>query len=191
MPAARAHRIFKLIDRNGDGKLSIEELSNRPAETWLLKMDQDGDERLSLAEFEKGHPYLIANGRSKRVFAAYDLNGDGFLDMGEFVNRPPEVVFIMLDENGDGKLSLTQFAAGTANPGDMPAAKKLFEQKDANHDGFLSLREYLYDPADARFWRSTGMETVTSVSRNSRRRKRTRKSERRLAERRRPSRRWT
>ena len=72
--------------------------------------------------------------------------------MAEFVDRPPEVVFIMLDENGDGKLSLTEFAAGTANPGDMAAAKKLFQQKDKDHDGFLSLWEYLYDPADARFW---------------------------------------
>ena len=50
-PKHRARRIFNLIDRNGDGKLSVEELESRPIEAWFLKLDTDGDGTLSLAEF--------------------------------------------------------------------------------------------------------------------------------------------
>ena len=152
LPAARARRIFKLIDRNGDGKLSFEELSNRPAETWLLKMDQDGDERLSLAD-SKRTPVPDRRRPQQAGVRGLRPQWGRLLGHGGVRQPAPRGCVYHAGRDGDGKFQPYRVRRRNGQPGRYGGeAKKLFQQKDKDHDGFLSLWEYLYDPADARFW---------------------------------------
>ena len=137
-----SRRIFKLMDRNGDKKLSFEEFSDRPMEAWFLKLDTNEDNRLSLAEFEQGNPQLVPNGRAKRVFDACDTNKDGYLDLAEFTNRPAEAWFASLDEDGDGKLSLAEFTSQSYNEQDRKRQTDIFKTCDRDGDGKLTLEEF-------------------------------------------------
>ena len=147
-----AQKLFKLIDRNNDGKISLEELNTCPAEAWFMRIDRDQDGRISESELGRFDTFLLAGNRVGRAFANYDLNGDRFMSFEEFANRPPEVAFIYADNDGDGELSLAEFLGGRSDPKEVAEAKILFAKKDFDHDGCLSLREYLDDPADAAFW---------------------------------------
>ncbi len=49
--ASPAARIFRLLDRNGDGKIAPEEVNRSP---WVARLDQDGDGALSATEFGAG-----------------------------------------------------------------------------------------------------------------------------------------
>ena len=49
--ASPASRIFLLLDRDGDGKISTEDVNRSP---WVAKLDKDGDGKVSAEEFRAG-----------------------------------------------------------------------------------------------------------------------------------------
>jgi Ca2+-binding EF-hand superfamily protein len=129
-------------------------------------LDKNNDGRLSLEEFNAGFPNL-ANPEEK--FKSLDTNGDGFVGMDEYKAGYPDPIplkkvvknvkkgqkvkpkvdpakrFAKLDTNGDGKLSLDEYKAG--HPKDSKAAKR-FKTIDADGDGFLSLDEFIAGQTD-------------------------------------------
>ena len=110
---------------------------NKSYEKRFQEMDQNGDGRVSLAEylvfFGEGTPQ-----RRRYVeyeFRKYDRNGDGFITREEhFTPVTLRDEFRALDKNGDGRVSLSEFLD----------AEILFQPLDRNHDGFITLGEYLY-----------------------------------------------
>jgi Ca2+-binding EF-hand superfamily protein len=110
---------------------------NKSWEKRFQEMDQNGDGRVSLAEyiafFGEGTPQ-----RRRYVeyeFRKYDRNGDGFITREEhFTPVTLRDEFRALDKNGDGRVSLSEFLD----------AEILFQPLDRNHDGFITLEEYLY-----------------------------------------------
>ncbi len=71
----------------------------------------------------------------RKAFATADVNGDGYLDVNEYVGQ---VIYIFkaIDANGDGFITVQEWAA--YNPGYDPAR---FKAADRNGDGRISLGE--------------------------------------------------
>lgn len=144
-------RLFKLIDRNGDGQ--------------VVK----GEMNAALALFEdlwRGQAVLTVADRGVLLFGNLDTSGDGRLGLREL--REASVRLASFDRSGDGQvtaaeiphrfewsLSQAPMPLGFVTPGNpnvptagasgpVPAAgPRWFQTMDRNHDGDLSPREFL------------------------------------------------
>ncbi len=134
-----AAQLFKRMDRNGDGKVTADEVpeERRPMiERLIERADRDGDQALSLQEFtaamDKRRPNAGAppagspvakrpfqavggKGRLPGLFGAIDADGDGQLSSDEIAAAP--AVIRKLDVNGDGKVSLDEIMEHAARAG--------------------------------------------------------------------------
>lgn len=114
---------------------------HKPTLARLLKnADSNGDQKLDLAEIHAKLPNFPAD-----RFKTLDTNQDGFLEAGEFPQRPKAEgasaeaakgemgqKLKAADTDQDGKLSQAEFSAGFPN---APAER--FAALDRNGDGFL------------------------------------------------------
>ncbi|MBI2823546.1 MAG: EF-hand domain-containing protein [Planctomycetia bacterium] len=102
--------VFRALDKDGDGKLSADEI--RKATDSLAALDKDGDGSITIAELRRARP----------------TGPSGSSDGG----RPNPEMFVRRimngDKNGDGKLSQDEL------PERLRGA---FERLDANHDGLV------------------------------------------------------
>jgi Ca2+-binding EF-hand superfamily protein len=113
---------FKASDTNGDGVLSVQEVS--AAEAKGLK------QRVG-----------VARQRMDQEFTKLDTNKDGQLSKAEFMAAAPTApaapsnganILAQLDKNKDGKVSLDEYRA--------PLLSR-FDVMDTNHDGTISTAE--------------------------------------------------
>merc|ERR1712072_501922 len=154
-------KIFKEIDTNNDGKLSIKEVFK------------------AIRKLAKEHDFKLPKGWRKhvrKIFNFVDANGDGFVTMKELKEAAekmkdhhdedsgsdsdddgadfnPVEAFNAMDANGDGKLSfheVTSFIAKYAKKHGMHLPKgwrkhmkMVFDHTDANHDGFVTKKELM------------------------------------------------
>lgn len=106
-------------DTDGDGALSIEEIS-MPDEAFA-KIDKNEDGLADKEELKAFFPMAQFDRMATDLIAEKDANGDGLLSMDE-VNMPEEV-FNKMDRNADGQLDkkeLADFAAQQARHGGKP-----------------------------------------------------------------------
>ncbi|RBP40441.1 EF hand domain-containing protein [Roseimicrobium gellanilyticum] len=107
---------FKAFDKDGDGRVSMAELEEKP---MLKKLDQDGDGFVTLEETRSGMARLrgaVAN----RIKNGKDEQG----------TVPLEVLFGQVDANDDGKINKEELP----NP-------EWFNKLDGNKDGIVVLDE--------------------------------------------------
>lgn len=133
------------LDADGDEVVSAAEIANAPAA--LRKLDRNGDGRLTLDELRAKRPddggpaggakgpdrsgQAPAAGRPKRavppIVAALDADGDGVISAAEIANAP--AALLKLDRNRDGKLTPDEYRPprpddGFAAPGEKGNARK-------------------------------------------------------------------
>ena len=132
-PGMRHHRpppaFLKALDANADGVIDADEIAN--AATALKALDKDGAGKLTLEELLGPPPGAGQSGDGQRpphpqgpppgagsgggtnhppvppIIAALDANGDGIIDADELANAPAALK--TLDKNSDGKLTPDEF----------------------------------------------------------------------------------
>ncbi len=146
-----ARRTFEIMDKNGDGKLSREEESNRSSDVWFMLIDGNEDGAVSEIEYSRFNSWLVKTGHSGTIVRLMDRDGDGSLSLDEFSDKPPEVEFYKRDSNGDSMLSPAEFLSRCKTEEQLIANTKVFQAKDFDGDGELSVEEYSTSPKQRQF----------------------------------------
>lgn len=129
-------RVFKAFDKNGDGKLSMEEVKEGYLEHYGRSM---GDEEV------------------ERMFRAVDTDNSGFIDYSEFVvaamneknlttNEKLEAAFKMFDKDGSGSISadeIKKVLGQGQNALNTKVIDEIMNQVDENGDGEISYDEFV------------------------------------------------
>lgn len=128
-------RVFKAFDKNGDGKLSMEEVKIGYIEHYGRVMGDD--------EIEK-------------MFKSVDSDNSGFIDYSEFVvaamnekqltsNDKLQAAFKMFDKDGSGVISADEIkeVLGFGGNLDEKAIEAIIRQVDENGDGEISFEEFV------------------------------------------------
>jgi Ca2+-binding EF-hand superfamily protein len=128
-------KIFQVLDKNKDGKLTRDEVEGRPRIKALF--DRLGKDELTLDDLTKA---MQSGGKAKKAgkkklakaaAKAENMEAEGASGLPPFAR--------LLDTNHDGRLSREELAR----------AVELFDRLDRNHDGFLDARELTEMPAVA------------------------------------------
>ncbi len=144
-PGGGAAELFKRADKNGDNKLTEDEV---PAEAWarLSKADKDSDGSVTVEELQAAGGGRPSGGGGDRL-KEMDKNGDGNLSKDEVPERAWEYMS-RADKNGDDVLSKEELegmraAAGgrDGRPGGDAGAGDMFANLDKDKDGKLTEAE--------------------------------------------------
>jgi Ca2+-binding EF-hand superfamily protein len=146
---ARKADLFKAWDLDGDGTLTLVEatavndlFSNVYADFFWFDRDFDG--QVTQKELDAiVHPWekeLVDH-----LVSAFDLNGDGALQLDEYVLSPKAHPYAVLltrrtDDDNDSRLSWEEYYPGKP-PLFYGLLQGFFERFDRDQDGFLSLSE--------------------------------------------------
>ena len=154
---------FAFMDKNHDGKLSVEEFTAGLAspEVTFYKQDKDGDGSLTLAEFSVWAATPEALAAAKRDFEQKDIDGDGRLTLEEFKTPPEQAQFRKLDRNHNGFLTARN-CAGTSGK-EAAKARRIFAAKDRTATSDSTSRSS--PPGRPRSTSSNGTPTATGTSR--------------------------
>jgi Ca2+-binding EF-hand superfamily protein len=141
--------LFKAWDQDGDGKLTLAEaaavkdlFTNMFDE--FFKFDRDFDGKVTQEELDEVAGFS-ERATVEHLLPAFDLNGDGGLQLDEFLlstkgNPYAALLARRSDADGDGSLSWEEYCGGEG-PAFYGLLHSFFIRFDRNHDGVLSLTE--------------------------------------------------
>jgi len=109
-----ALRWYDAVDTDKSQTVDAEEM-RRVRGRWFPRYDGDGDDHVSLDEFNFSVPAELADERERRArrFKVMDLNGDGLLSREEHLQFGDRVIQAA-DLNGDGMVTRDEFAQTVA-----------------------------------------------------------------------------
>jgi Ca2+-binding EF-hand superfamily protein len=149
-----AGQLFNRFDRNGDGKLTKDEIPEQGGDRFKPIFDQLGKDEITREEFARamqrfgGPPQGQPGGGD--FFKRLDRNNDGKLTLDEAPEGMKERLAEMLERSGkgkDGSINAEEFArfAGQGRPGGFPGGmqnpEEMFNRWDTNKDGKVTLSE--------------------------------------------------
>lgn len=127
-------KIFKALDKNGDGKLSKDEIYEGYENYFGKHLDRDDIDKM---------------------FAAVDTDESGFIDYSEFViasmnekqlltNEKLQAAFKMFDKDNSGMISAAEIkeVLGFGKSISEDAVNMMIKQVDDNNDGEISFAEF-------------------------------------------------
>nr|AEO20055.1 calmodulin [Phaseolus vulgaris] len=137
MEAVELKRVFEMFDRNGDGRISVEELRDS-----LVNMGIEIPEK-ELAD----------------MIQRIDVNGDGCVDMEEFGELYESIMeerdeeedmleaFNVFDQNRDGFISVDELRTVLASLGlhqgrSLEECRKMIVKVDIDGDGMVNYKEF-------------------------------------------------
>jgi Ca2+-binding EF-hand superfamily protein len=142
--------VFAELDKDNDGRLTFAELAPSPrfafdAISEFCRFDTDLNGRVVKEELLVGAS-AGEKGMAPRLLPGFDRNGDGGLDVDEFLMTPlanPIAHWSLLrpDKNRDGRLSVDEFYQ-EKSPLFFELSREYFRQFDRDHDGYLSYSEF-------------------------------------------------
>jgi Ca2+-binding EF-hand superfamily protein len=134
---------FQEWDKNGDGQLTFDELHVLLVDPIyeFCRFDGNLDGRVTKEEFA-AHSATWQKGLTTRLIPAFDLDGNGALDLGEYQMTPlanpiADWYASRPDTDNDGRLSWEEYYA-EKSPLFYGIARFYFLRFDRNSDGFLS-----------------------------------------------------
>jgi uncharacterized protein (TIGR03067 family) len=149
--AKQGTEVFQVVDQDGDGKVTVDELNSKPMRAIFLLMDFNADGAWSPGEFSLGPVSSASAARTRRVFELVDQDHDGAMSFQEYTNRPAEAWFVKLDANDDDRLSLAEYGEGNPALVRSGRIRGVFSALDRNGDGTLSHGEFADKPQEALF----------------------------------------
>ena len=127
-------KIFKALDKNGDGKLSKDEIYEGYENYFGKHLDRDDIDKM---------------------FSAVDTDESGFIDYSEFViasmnekqlltNEKLQAAFKMFDKDNSGMISAAEIkeVLGFGKSISEDAVNAMIKQVDDNNDGEISFAEF-------------------------------------------------
>jgi len=138
-------KVFKAFDKNGDGKLSIQEvkegylehygrvMSDEEVENMFNAVDTDRSGFIDYSEFvvaAMNERQLTTNDKLQAAFKMFDKDNSGIISADEIKEvlqfggssslsaAAVEVIIKQVDENGDGEISFEEFVAMMKNLGE-------------------------------------------------------------------------
>jgi Ca2+-binding EF-hand superfamily protein len=135
-----------LLDRNGDGILTKDEIPER-MQGLLSRIDTNHDGKITPDEIRAsaksqggpiGRPQRTGDAtRMDPVLSALDTNHDGIISAAEIAAAPASLR--TLDKDGDGELSTAELRPKQMTPADR--AKHMLDEWDTNKDGKITKAE--------------------------------------------------
>ena len=137
MDMAELRRVFQMFDRNGDGRITKQELgvslenlgiyiSDKDLVTMIEKIDANGDGCVDISEFQTLYQMIMderdEEDDMREAFNVFDQNGDGFitveelrsvlvslgLKQGKTVEDCKKMIW-KVDVDGDGMVNFKEF----------------------------------------------------------------------------------
>jgi len=151
----RAKKVFDVVDRDKDDRVTFEEYQRKPNEATFQLLDVDQDDRLTRGEASVGSPIRdLHPGRAQAVFELLDKDGDDTLTLDEHSARSPEFWFVRTDRNNDGRLSLSEFSERNSGLARTSRVRHVFAALDRDGDGDLDFKEFADNPQEVLFTKS-------------------------------------
>ena len=131
---------FESFDTNKDGQISVVEAKGKLAKHFD-KIDTDGNDLISKAEFAEMQKMKKARQSKKPTFADFDSNNDGSISRAEFEamkkmkkgQHHQKADFAKVDANQDGKITKDEAKGGLL---------KHFDKIDSDANGSISTTEF-------------------------------------------------
>ncbi|KAL7002811.1 hypothetical protein U1Q18_003969 [Sarracenia purpurea var. burkii] len=160
---SKPNRLFSFLDGQNGGSSGSSLPSYQPKSDDLKrvfdKFDSNKDGKISREEYKA---VLRALGKADmvkdvgKIFRAADLDGDGFIDFGEFVElhkreggvKEAEIqrAFREFDSDGDGKISAEEVFKLLKRLGEkcsLEDCRRMVGAVDANRDGVIDMDEFM------------------------------------------------
>ncbi|MBC8875967.1 MAG: EF-hand domain-containing protein [Planctomycetes bacterium] len=118
---------------------ALQEKMAKMAEQQFKKLDKDGDGKLTVDEFKGRRKTEVA----AELFKLLDKNGDDGVCIEEFKKKSPEFRFKTMDKDGDGELTFDEYKGRRTKPEDIEQAEQRFKKADKDGDKKVSCEEFM------------------------------------------------